>query len=104
MENMQIVVHLNVKPSARRRKIPVSSRSSRLAPKKDQANAAITAISSSKSTMKEAATINFMPKDRESYQNLFQLAEHVRNVIVQGIDDIEPCRREEGERRVYTLY
>jgi len=36
-------------------------------------------------------------QDRESYQNLFQLAEHVRNVIVQGIDDIERGRGPEGE-------
>jgi len=50
------------------------------------------------------ATIIFLPKNRESYQNLFQLAEHVRNVIVQGIDDIERVvvRKESGEYILYT--
>ena len=46
----------------------------------------------------------FYPKDRESYQNLFQLANHVRDVIVQGIDDIERVvvRKESGEYILYT--
>ena len=46
----------------------------------------------------------FHPKDSESYQNLFTLAEHVRNVIVQGIDDIERVvvRKENGEYILYT--
>ncbi|MBN1432944.1 MAG: DNA-directed RNA polymerase subunit A'' [Methanomicrobiaceae archaeon] len=46
----------------------------------------------------------FYPKDMESYQNLFTLAEHVRNVIVQGIDDIERVvvRKENGEYILYT--
>ena len=50
------------------------------------------------------ATIIFTPKDKESYQNLFQLAEHVRNVIVQGIDDIlrVVVRKETGEYILYT--
>ncbi len=49
-------------------------------------------------------SIAFIPKNRESYQNLFQLAEHVRNVIVQGIDDIERVvvRKEGGEYILYT--
>jgi DNA-directed RNA polymerase subunit A" len=48
-------------------------------------------------------TIIFTPKN-ESYQNLFQLADHVRNVIVQGIDDIERVvvRKEGGEYILYT--
>ena len=48
--------------------------------------------------------IIFYPKDRESYQNLFQLANHVRDVIVQGIDDIERVvvRKESGEYILYT--
>ena len=52
----------------------------------------------------EKATIIFSPKDKESYQNLFQLAEHVRNVIVQGIDDIlrVVVRKETGEYILYT--
>ncbi|MDD3621620.1 MAG: DNA-directed RNA polymerase subunit A'' [Methanofollis sp.] len=49
------------------------------------------------------AKITFYPK-KESYQNLFQLAEHVRGVIVQGIDDIERVvvRKEKGEYILYT--
>ncbi|RQD81387.1 MAG: DNA-directed RNA polymerase subunit A'' [Methanocalculus sp. MSAO_Arc1] len=48
--------------------------------------------------------IRFLPKDQESYQNLFQLVEHVRNVIVQGIDDIRRVvvRKESGEYILYT--
>lgn len=48
--------------------------------------------------------ITFTPKDQQKYQNLFQLAEHVRNVIVQGIDDIERVvvRKEGGEYILYT--
>ncbi len=48
--------------------------------------------------------ITFVPKDQQKYQNLFQLAEHVRNVIVQGIDDIERVvvRKEGGEYILYT--
>ena len=49
-------------------------------------------------------TITFTPKNIESYQNLFQLAEHVRKVIVQGIADIERVvvRKENGEYILYT--
>ena len=52
----------------------------------------------------EDAILIFMPKDRGSYQNLFQLKEHVRNVIVQGIDAIERVvvRKEAGEYILYT--
>jgi DNA-directed RNA polymerase subunit A" len=51
----------------------------------------------------EKAQIRFFPKDTESYQNLFQLADHVRNVIVQGITDIvRVVVRKEGEE--YVLY
>jgi DNA-directed RNA polymerase subunit A" len=52
----------------------------------------------------EEAILIFMPKDRGSYQNLFQLKEHVRNVIVQGIDAIERVvvRKEAGEYILYT--
>jgi DNA-directed RNA polymerase subunit A" len=52
----------------------------------------------------ENLRILFFPKDPESYQNLFTLAEHVRNVIVQGIDDIERVvvRKENGEYILYT--
>jgi DNA-directed RNA polymerase subunit A" len=52
----------------------------------------------------EEAVLIFMPKDRGSYQNLFQLKEQVRNVIVQGIDAIERVvvRKEAGEYILYT--
>jgi DNA-directed RNA polymerase subunit A" len=52
----------------------------------------------------KGAKLTFPPKDPESYQNLFQLAEYVRNVIVQGIDDIERVvvRKEDGEYILYT--
>lgn len=52
----------------------------------------------------ENSTLYFTPRDEQSYQNLFQLAEHVKEVIVQGIDDIERVvvRKEEGEYILYT--
>ncbi len=48
--------------------------------------------------------IKFLPKNEESYQNLFQLAEHVRQVIVQGIDDIKRVvvRKENDEYILHT--
>ena len=100
MAKMQIVVHLN-KQVCDKRKISVKD-ILEAGPKKirerrhyrdfdhdiDEANGIIT----------------FLPKDRGSYQNLFQLKEHVRNVIVQGIDDIERVvvRKESGEYILYT--
>ncbi|EHQ35867.1 DNA-directed RNA polymerase, subunit A' [Methanoplanus limicola DSM 2279] len=50
------------------------------------------------------ACLIFKPKNHDSYQNLFTLAEYVRNVIVQGIDDIERVvvRKENGEYILYT--
>ncbi len=50
------------------------------------------------------ACITFIPKDQDSYQNLFALAENVRKVIVQGIDDIERvvARKENNEYILYT--
>ncbi|WP_409199287.1 DNA-directed RNA polymerase subunit A'' [Methanospirillum lacunae] len=100
MAKMQIVVHLN-KQVCDKRKISVKE-ILEAGPKKirerrhyrdfdheiDEANGIIV----------------FLPKDRGSYQNLFQLKEHVRNVIVQGIDDIERVvvRKESGEYILYT--
>ncbi|MDR3102174.1 MAG: DNA-directed RNA polymerase subunit A'' [Methanocalculaceae archaeon] len=48
--------------------------------------------------------LRFLPKNAESYQNLFQLAEHVRQVIVQGIDDIRRVvvRKENDEYILHT--
>ena len=50
------------------------------------------------------ALLKFLPKNQESYQNLFQLAEHVRQVIVQGIDDIRRVvvRKENDEYILHT--
>ncbi|WP_042705562.1 DNA-directed RNA polymerase subunit A'' [Methanomicrobium mobile] len=50
------------------------------------------------------ACLTFIPKDQDSYQNLFALAENVRKVIVQGIDDIERVvvRKENEEYILYT--
>lgn len=100
MAKMQIVVHLN-KQVCDKRKISIKEILEN-GPKKirdkrhyrdfdhevDEANGIIV----------------FLPKDRGSYQNLFQLKEHVRNVIVQGIDDIERVvvRKESGEYILYT--
>ncbi len=100
MAKMQIVVHLN-KQVCDKRKISIKE-ILEAGPKKirerrhyrdfdheiDEANGFIV----------------FLPKDRGSYQNLFQLKEHVRNVIVQGIDDIERVvvRKESGEYILYT--
>ncbi|UUX92852.1 DNA-directed RNA polymerase subunit A'' [Methanoplanus endosymbiosus] len=52
----------------------------------------------------DGALLIFKPKNHDSYQNLFTLAEYVRNVIVQGIDDIERVvvRKENGEYILYT--
>jgi DNA-directed RNA polymerase subunit A" len=52
----------------------------------------------------DGACLVFKPKNHDSYQNLFTLAEYVRNVIVQGIDDIERVvvRKENGEYILYT--
>ncbi len=55
-------------------------------------------------TDEDAGILRFTPKNPESYQNLFQLAEHVRQVIVQGIDDIRRVvvRKENDEYILHT--
>jgi len=100
MENMQVVVHLNTKVCDKRKIAP--SEIMEVAPKKIRDRRHYRDF---EHEIDEAtATIIFMPKDKESYQNLFQLAEHVRNVIVQGIDDIirVVVRKETGEYILYT--
>jgi len=84
MENMQVVVHLNTKVCEKRKISPAEIME--VAPKKIRDRRHYRDFEHD--IDEAAATINFTPKNRESYQNLFQLAEHVRNVIVQGIDDI----------------
>ncbi len=100
MEKMQIVVTLNTAVSEKR-KIPIST-IIETAPRKIKERRHYRDFEFE--VDEKAAIINFMPKNRESYQNLFQLAEHVRNVIVQGIDDIERVvvRKESGEYILYT--
>ncbi|MGA7628555.1 DNA-directed RNA polymerase subunit A'' [Methanoregula sp.] len=100
MENMQVVVHLNTKVCEKRKISPAEIME--VAPKKIRDRRHYRDFEHDNDEAK--ATLTFMPKDRESYQNLFQLAEHVRNVIVQGIDDIlrVVVRKETGEYILYT--
>jgi DNA-directed RNA polymerase subunit A" len=100
MENMQVVVHLNTKVCDKRK--IAASEIMEVAPKKIRERRHYRDFEHD--IDEKNATILFTPKDRESYQNLFQLAEHVRNVIVQGIDDIlrVVVRKETGEYILYT--
>ncbi|MGA9405308.1 MAG: DNA-directed RNA polymerase subunit A'', partial [Methanoregula sp.] len=100
MENMQVVVHLNTKVCEKRKISPAEIME--VAPKKIRDRRHYRDFEHDIDEAK--ATLIFTPKDRESYQNLFQLAEHVRNVIVQGIDDIlrVVVRKETGEYILYT--
>ncbi len=100
MENMQIVVQLNPQV-CEKRKIAVSD-IVEIAPRKIRDRRHYRDFDHE--VDEKGSIMLFMPKDRESYQNLFQLAEHVRNVIVQGIDDIERVvvRKESGEYILYT--
>jgi len=100
MEKMQILVLLN-KSVCDRRKIGLEE-IFEAAPKKIREKRHFRDFDTEEDVKK--ASIAFIPKNRESYQNLFQLAEHVRNVIVQGIDDIERVvvRKEGGEYILYT--
>lgn len=100
MENMQVLVQLN-KQVCDRRKIGVDE-IIEAAPRKIKEKRRFRDFEVEGDPKK--AVLVFTPKNRESYQNLFQLAEHVRNVIVQGIDDIERVvvRKEDGEYILYT--
>ena len=100
MENMQIVVQLNA-AVCDKRKISVAD-IVEIAPRKIKDRRHYRDFDHE--VDEKGAVMYFMPKDKESYQNLFQLAEHVRNVIVQGIDDIERVvvRKESGEYILYT--
>ena len=100
MENMQILVQLNT-AVCEKRKIPPGA-ILETAPRKIRERRHYRDFEFEMD--EKAASVVFTPKDRESYQNLFQLAEHVRNVIVQGIDDIERVvvRKESGEYILYT--
>jgi DNA-directed RNA polymerase subunit A" len=100
MENMQILVQLN-KAVCDKRKIAVGA-IMEIGPRKIRERRHYRDFEFEME--EEKGNLLFFPKDRESYQNLFQLAEHVRNVIVQGIDDIERVvvRKETGEYILYT--
>ncbi|MDD3136746.1 MAG: DNA-directed RNA polymerase subunit A'' [Methanoregula sp.] len=100
MENMQVIVHLNTKVCDKRK--IAASEIMEVAPQKIRDRRHYRDFEHD--INEQTATISFTPKDRESYQNLFQLAEHVRNVIVQGIDDIlrVVVRKETGEYILYT--
>ncbi|KUG20205.1 MAG: DNA-directed RNA polymerase subunit A'' [Methanomicrobiaceae archaeon] len=100
MENMQVFVQLN-KAVCDRRRISVEE-ILELAPRKIRERRHFRDFDHEGDARN--ATLTFSPKNAESYQNLFQLSEHVRNVIVQGIDDIERVvvRKEAGEYILYT--
>ena len=100
MENMHVIVHLNIKVCDKRKITPMEIMET--APKKIRDRRHYRDFEHD--INEETATITFSPKNKESYQNLFQLAEHVRNVIVQGIDDIlrVVVRKEAGEYILYT--
>ena len=100
MENMHVIVHLNTKVCDKRKISP--SEIMETAPRKMRERRHYRDFEHD--INEETATIIFSPKNKESYQNLFQLAEHVRNVIVQGIDDIlrVVVRKETGEYILYT--
>jgi DNA-directed RNA polymerase subunit A" len=100
MENMHVIVHLNTKVCDKRKILPGDIMET--APRKIRDRRHYRDFEHE--INEETSTIIFSPKNKESYQNLFQLAEHVRNVIVQGIDDIlrVVVRKETGEYILYT--
>ncbi|MDD1675843.1 MAG: DNA-directed RNA polymerase subunit A'' [Methanomicrobiales archaeon] len=99
MENMQVVVQLITAQCEKRKITPATIMEN--APKKIRERRHYRDFEHTADENK--AQILFFPKDTESYQNLFQLADHVRNVIVQGINDIvRVVVRKEGEE--YVLY
>jgi DNA-directed RNA polymerase subunit A" len=99
MENMQVVAQLIIAQCEKRKISPATIMEN--APKKIRERRHYRDFEHEADEGK--AQIRFFPKDTESYQNLFQLADHVRNVIVQGITDIvRVVVRKEGEE--YVLY
>jgi DNA-directed RNA polymerase subunit A" len=99
MENMQVVAQLIIAQCEKRKISPATILEN--APKKIRERRHYRDFDHEADEGK--AQIRFFPKDIESYQNLFQLADHVRNVIVQGITDIvRVVVRKEGEE--YVLY
>ena len=100
MENMHVIVHLNTKVCDKRKILPGDIMETAPGKIRDRRHYR----DFEHEIDEETSTIIFSPKNKESYQNLFQLAEHVRNVIVQGIDDIlrVVVRKETGEYILYT--
>ncbi|MDD1711601.1 MAG: DNA-directed RNA polymerase subunit A'', partial [Methanoregulaceae archaeon] len=80
MENMHVIVHLNTKVCDKRKISPADIMET--APRKIRDRRHYRDFEHE--INEETATIIFSPKNKESYQNLFQLADHVRHVIVQG--------------------
>jgi DNA-directed RNA polymerase subunit A" len=81
MENMHVVVHLNTKVCEKRKISP--DEIMEVGPKKIRDRRHYRDFEHD--IDEDKATITFSPKDKESYQNLFQLAEHVRNVICRAL-------------------
>lgn len=100
MENMQVVVQLII-AQCEKRKLGVPNILENT-PKKIRERRHFRDFEYTVDEVK--GTMIFIPKNLESYQNLFQLADHVRNVIVQGITDIQRVvvRKEEEEYVLYT--
>lgn len=100
MENMQVVVQLII-AQCEKRKLGVPNILENT-PKKIRERRHFRDFEYTVDEVK--GSMIFIPKNLESYQNLFQLADHVRNVIVQGITDIQRVvvRKEEEEYVLYT--
>lgn len=98
--DMCVLVQVN-KDVCKKRKIPVSDVLS-VAPQKIKDKRHYRDFDVE--TDEKQGILKFIPKNPESYQNLFQLAEHVRQVIVQGIDDIKRVvvRKENDEYILHT--
>ncbi len=97
---MCVLVQIN-KEVCKKRKIPVSEVLARAPQKiKDKRHYRDFEVEINEAD----GVLKFLPKNEDSYQNLFQLAEHVRQVIVQGIDDIKRVvvRKENDEYILHT--
>ena len=98
--DMCVIVEIN-KDVCKKRKIPVADVLARAPQKiKDKRHYREFEVE----TNEEKGILRFLPKNPDSYQNLFQLADHVRQVIVQGIDDIKRVvvRKENDEYILHT--
>ena len=85
---MQVIVHLNTKVCDKRKISPEVIMET--APKKIRDRRHYRDFEYE--IKDETATIIFSPKNKESYQNLFQLADHVRHVAPPPAEE-QPLRR-----------